>query len=250
VNIVRSTLIGTVVGAIPGTGGPIAAFLAYDQERRFTKHPEKLGKGDLGGVIAPETANNAVTGGAMIPLLGLGIPGDPATAVILGGLLIHGVQPGPLLFSTKPDLVASIYLMFGFAYITVTVILLLGVRGFVQALRIPPQYLALVILVMCVIGSFAIRNTMFDVGVMIVVGMIGYLLMKARIPITPVVLGLVLGPTLERELRTAMIMSEGHLSIFYTSAPSLLFLMLAVAMIAIHAASAWRNGHKAARQEV
>ena len=250
VNIVRSTLIGTVVGAIPGTGGPIAAFLAYDQERRFSKHPEKLGKGDLGGVIAPETANNAVTGGAMIPLLGLGIPGDPATAVILGGLLIHGVQPGPLLFSTKPDLVASIYLMFGFAYITVTVILLLGVRGFVQALRIPPQYLALVILVMCVIGSFAIRNTMFDVWVMIVVGMIGYLLMKARIPITPVVLGLVLGPTLERELRTAMIMSEGHLSIFYTSAPSLLFLILAVAMIAMHAASAWRSGHKANRQEV
>lgn len=248
-NIARSTVIGTVVGAIPGTGGPIAAFLAYDQERRFSRNPERLGKGDIGGVIAPETANNAVTGGAMIPLLGLGIPGDPATAVILGGLLIHGVQPGPLLFSTKPDLVAGIYVLFALSYVVVSAILLLGVRGFVKALNIPPQLLALVILVMCVIGSFAIRNTLFDVAAMIAIGCIGYLLMKARIPVTPVVLGLVLGPTLERELRTAMIMSEGSLSIFYTSVPSLLFLTLAIAIIAMHATSACTGGRNAKRRE-
>src|SRR5690606_37370641 len=146
-NILRSTLIGTVVGAIPGTNGAIAAFLAYDSEKRLSKHPERLGKGDIGGVIAPETANNALTGGAMIPLLGLGIPADPAMAIILGGLMIQGIAPGPLLLSTKPEVVFSIYVLFGMSYILVTVILLFGLRAFVRALLIPPQILALCILV-------------------------------------------------------------------------------------------------------
>ena len=133
-NLLRSSLIGTVIGAIPGTGGPIAAFLAYDQAKRFHKHPERMGKGegDLAGVIAPEAANHAVTGGAMIPLLGLGIPGDPATAIILGGLLIHGIQPGPLLFAEKPAVVANIYILFLFAYVVVVLLQLYGVRLFVQ----------------------------------------------------------------------------------------------------------------------
>jgi len=230
-NILRSTLIGTVVGAIPGTNGAIAAFLAYDQEKRLSKHPERLGKGDIGGVIAPETANNALTGGAMIPLLGLGIPADPAMAIILGGLMIQGITPGPLLLSSKPEVVMGIYILFGISYVLVTAILLVGLRAFVRALLIPPQIMALCILVMCVVGSFAIRNSIFDVGSMIVVGFIGYLLVKARIPVTPVVLGLVLGPTLERELRTALIMSEGDVSVFYSSVPSILFLALAALVI-------------------
>lgn len=248
-NILRSTIIGTVVGAIPGTNGAIAAFLAYDQEKRFSKHPERLGKGDIGGVIAPETANNALTGGAMIPLLGLGIPADPAVAIILGGLMIQGIAPGPLLLSSKPEVVFSIYILFGISYILVTAILLFGLRAFVRALLIPPQILALCILVMCVVGSFAIRNTLFDVGAMMVVGLVGYILMKVRIPVTPVVLGLILGPVLERESRTAMVMSEGDLSVFYTSVPSALFLGLAAFVIGLHAVSSWRGSHKPAGQE-
>lgn len=248
-NILRSTVIGTVVGAIPGTNGAIAAFLAYDQEKRFSKHPERLGKGDIGGVIAPETANNALTGGAMIPLLGLGIPADPAVAIILGGLMIQGIAPGPLLLSSKPEVVFSIYILFGISYILVTCILLFGLRAFVRALLIPPQIMALGILVMCVVGSFAIRNTLFDVGAMMVVGLIGYILMKVRIPVTPVVLGLILGPILERESRTAMVMSEGDLSIFYTSVPSVLFLGLAGLVIGLHAVSSWRGSQKPASQE-
>jgi len=232
--ILRSTLIGTVVGAIPGTNGAIVAFLAYDQEKRFSKNPERLGKGDIGGVIAPETANNALTGGAMIPLLGLGIPADPAMAIILGGLMIQGITPGPLLLSSKPEIVMGIYILFGISYVLVTAILLVGLRAFVRALLIPPQIMALCILVMCAVGSFAIRNSMFDVGSMIVIGFIGYLLFKARIPVTPVVLGLVLGPTLERELRTALIMSEGDVSVFYSSVPSILFLVLAALVIGGH----------------
>ena len=248
-NILRSTIIGTVVGAIPGTNGAIAAFLAYDQEKRFSKHPERLGKGDIGGVIAPETANNALTGGAMIPLLGLGIPADPAVAIILGGLMIQGIAPGPLLLSSKPEVVFSIYILFGISYILVTAILLFGLRAFVRALLIPPQILALCILVMCVVGSFAIRNTLFDVGVMMIIGLVGYILMKVRIPVTPIVLGLILGPVLERESRTAMVMSEDKLSIFYTSVPSVLFLGLAALVIGLHAVSSWRGSYKPASQE-
>lgn len=233
-NILRSGVLGTVIGAIPGTGGPIAAFLAYDQARRFSKTPKEFGKGNIDGVIAPETANNAVTGGAMIPLLGLGIPGDPATALILGGLLIHGVQPGPLLFMEKPDVVAGIYVLFLLAYVVVIALQLFGVRWFVKALSVPPHLLSIGILVMCVVGSFAIRNTLFDVATMMVIGFLGYVLIRVKIPVVPVLLGLVLGPTLERESRTALIMSEGDLSVFFTSLPSLVFLLLAVLIIGAH----------------
>src|SRR5690606_9841896 len=119
-NLLRSSVLGTVVGAIPGTSGTVAAFLAYAQEKRLSRDPERWGKGEMGGVVAPETANNAVTGGAMIPMLGLGIPGDPATALILGGLLVHGIQPGPLLFIEQPETVYSVYFFFGLSYVLVT----------------------------------------------------------------------------------------------------------------------------------
>jgi putative tricarboxylic transport membrane protein len=244
-NLLRSGLIGTVIGAIPGTGGPIAAFLAYDQAKRFHKHPERMGKGDLAGVIAPEAANHAVTGGAMIPLLGLGIPGDPATAIILGGLLIHGIQPGPLLFMEKPWVITNIYLLFLLAYVVAVLLQLYGIRLFVRALRVPPHLLALGILVMCAVGSFAIRNSLFDVVVMMVVGLAGYLLLRARIPVAPVLLGLVLGPTLERESRTALIMSEGHLSIFYSSLPALFFFGLTVLVLGAHVVGSLRARNRA-----
>ncbi|RAI34459.1 tripartite tricarboxylate transporter permease [Rhodoplanes serenus] len=230
-NFLRSAAIGTVVGAIPGTGGPIAAFLAYDQAKRWSGHPETFGKGEVSGVVAPEASNHAVTGGAMIPLIGLGIPGDPATAIILGGLLIHGIQPGPLLFMEKPDVISSIYLLFVLSYIITALIQLFGVRLFVKALRVPPHLMALGILVMCVIGSFAIRNSLFDVGVMSLVGFIAYWLIKGGIPVTPILLGLVLGPTLEREARTALIMSEGSPTVFVESYTALLFWGLALLIL-------------------
>lgn len=234
-NILRSSILGTLVGAVPGAHGPIAAFLAYSQEKRLAKHPERWGKGEMGGVIAPETANNAVTGGAMIPLLALGIPGDAAMAILLGGFLIHGIQPGPLFLTEHPQVIYSIYLLFGLAYIMVLFVQILGVRVFVQALKIPPQYLAVIIMVMCVTGAYAVRNTMFDVGVMIVIGFIGYVLQKCRIPLTPIVLALVLGPTMEREFRTAMIMSGDDPAILVNSAPSLVFFGLTALIIVSHA---------------
>lgn len=231
----RCAGIGTVIGAIPGTGGPIAAFLAYDHARRFAKDKSRFGKGAEEGVIAPECANNAVTGGALIPLLSLGIPGDPATAVILSGLLIHGLVPGPMLFVEHAAEIYTIYLAVLIANIAVVAIQLYGVRIFVKALIIPPHLLAVAILLMCVIGSYALRNSVFDVYTMAVIGLIGYLLLRVRIPLTPIVLGMVLGPTLEREFRTALILSEGRLDIFYTSPTAMLFFALSLLVVIMHA---------------
>lgn len=237
----RCTGLGTVIGAIPGTGGPIAAFIAYDHARRFSADRSRFGKGAEEGVIAPEAANNAVTGGTFIPLLSLGIPGDPATAVILSGLLIHGLFPGPTLFSEHPTEVYGIYLAIVASYVFILFIQLLGIRFFVKILLIPAHLLGVAVAVMCVIGSYAIRNSVFDVYTMAATGLMGYLLMRARIPITPVVLGLVLGPTLEKEFRTAMILSEGNYEIFYTSLPALFFFGLALLVLVLQLLSSMRE---------
>jgi putative tricarboxylic transport membrane protein len=235
--MMRCAGLGTGIGAIPGTGGPIAAFLAYDHARRFSKKPSRFGKGALEGVVAPETANNAVTGGTMIPLLSLGIPGDPATAIVLSGLLIHGLVPGPMLFVEHPVQIYAIYIAIVLAYIAVLVIQFFGIRMFVHVLRIPAHLLAVGIVVMCGIGAFAIRNSVFDVYTMGIVGLLGYIMLRAGIPTTPVILGLVLGPTLEREYRTAMILSEGKFDIFYTSPTALLFFGLAFLIVAMQGVS-------------
>jgi putative tricarboxylic transport membrane protein len=237
----RCAGLGTVIGAIPGTGGPIAAFIAYDHARRFSKDKSRFGNGAEEGVIAPETANNAVTGGTFIPLLSLGIPGDPATAVILSGLLIHGMFPGPMLFVEHPTEVYGVYLSIILAYIVILVVQLLGIRYFVKILLVPPHLLTVAIIVMCVIGAYAIRNSVFDVYTLAAVGLMGYLLMRARIPVTPVVLGLVLGPTLEKEYRTAIILSEGRYDIFYTSPVALLFFAMALLVIGLQIVSSMRE---------
>ncbi len=245
--MVRSSLIGTVIGAIPGASGPIGAFIAYDNARRFSKDKARFGKGIEEGVIAPETANNAVSGGTFIPLLSLGIPGDPATAVILSGLLIHGLFPGPMLFREHPTEIYGIYLAIILAYVVILVVQLFGLRLFVKILLVPPHILSVAVIVMCVIGSYAIRDSVFDVYTLAACGLMGYLLLRARIPVTPVVLGLVLGPTLESQYRTAIIMSEGHLSIFYTSPTAMFFFALALVVIVLQLWSNARNKAEAMR---
>ncbi|MEJ2374217.1 MAG: tripartite tricarboxylate transporter permease [Pseudolabrys sp.] len=244
----RCAGIGTVIGAIPGTGGPIAAFISYDHARRFSKDKARFGKGAEEGVIAPETANNAVTGGTFIPLLSLGIPGDPATAVILSGLLIHGLFPGPTLFSEHPTEVYGVYLSIILAYVVILFIQLVGIRFFVKILMVPPHLLTVAITVMCVIGAYAIRDSVFDVYTLAALGLMGYLLQRVNIPITPVVLGLVLGPILERNFRQAMILSEGHYDIFYKSPTAMAFFALAVIVVGLQAWGTMRAGARA-RQE-
>lgn len=236
----KCAALGTGIGAIPGTGGPIAAFIAYDHAGRTTKDKARFGKGSVEGVIAPETANNAVTGGAMIPLLSLGIPGDPATAVMLSGLLIHGLIPGPMLFVEHPVQIYAVYIAIIVAYLSVLAFQLFGIRFFVRTLSIPAHYLAVGILVMCAIGAFSIRNSVFDVYAMAIIGLMAYLLQRVRIPTTPIILGLVLGPTLEREFRTAMIMGEGKAEVFYTSTPAMIFFALALLVFAMQGLKSFR----------
>ena len=235
--MIRSALIGTGIGAIPGTGGAIASFLAYDNARRFSKKPETFGKGNIEGVIAPETANNAVTGGTLIPLLSLGIPGDPATAIVLAGLMIHGLVPGPALFMNHASEVYGIYIAVVLAYVWVLGLQLLGIRIFVHVLRVPRDILALVVLVLCAIGAYSIRNSAFDIYAMAIIGVSAYVLVAVRIPITPIILGMVLGPTLENEFRTAMMLSEGQADIFYTSPTVIVFFSLAALVIVFQSLS-------------
>jgi putative tricarboxylic transport membrane protein len=230
--MVRTSAIGTVLGAIPGTGGPIASFLAYDHARRFSRRPSDYGTGELGGVVAPEAANNAVMGGALIPMLSLGIPGDPATAIILGGLLIHGLQPGPMLFQTHLDVIYALYMTIVVSWAVILLVQVGGIRLFVRVLRIPAHLLAVCILVLCGLGAYAIRNSIFDVYVLAIFGIGGYVLQRLRIPLAPVVLGLVLGPTLEQQYRTALILSEGSHRIFIESPFALCFLALTALVVA------------------
>ncbi|WP_099867855.1 tripartite tricarboxylate transporter permease [Pararhizobium haloflavum] len=231
--MIRCAFLGTGIGAIPGTGGPIAAFLAYDHAKRFSKEPKTFGRGNIKGVIAPETANNAVTGGTMIPLLALGIPGDPATAIVLAGLQIHGIVPGPALFMTNQTEVYGIYISIVVAYVAILVMQLLGIRLFVHVLRVPPRLMAIVVIVLCGIGAFSVRNSIFDVYTMAIVGLLAYGLIKADIPATPIILGLVLGPILESEFRTAMNLSGGDFAIFYTSPTALVFFALALLIVGL-----------------
>ena len=240
--MVRSSGIGTIVGAIPGMGGPIASFLAYDHARRFSRRPQDYGKGEIGGVIAPEAANNAVMGGALIPVLSLGIPADPATAIILGALLVHGLQPGPALFQNSLDVVYALYITIVVSWIIILLIQLWGVRLFVRVLQVPPHVLAVCILVLCGIGAYAIRNSVFDVYLMAILGLIGYVLQRVRIPLAPIVLGLVLGPTLEQQYRTALILGEGSHAVFVQSPFAVCMLALVASVVMWQVWSLLRSG--------
>lgn len=244
VNLVRSSIIGIFIGMVPATGGAIASFLAYDQARRFSKHPEKFGEGIPDGVIASEAANNGVTGGALIPMLTLGIPGDSVTAVLLGGLIIHGLQPGPGLFKEHIDVVYGVFTTLLLANIFMTVIQFIGIRGFVKILSVPKHFLTPILLVLCFVGSYAINNSWFDVWVTLGLGLLGYLMTLAEFPMAPIVLGLVLGGRLETEIRRSLILSGGSWGIFVTRPISLALLLVSLAFVVVSHA-----GHRNRRRD-
>lgn len=229
--IVRGALIGTGVGAIPGTGGPIAAFLSYDVNKRLSKSKELWGSGAIEGVAAPEAGNNGITGGALIPLLTLGIPGDPGTAIMLGALLIHGLQPGPLLFQRNAEVVYGIFVALFLANILTLFVQWYGIRLFVKILKVPKTYLLPVIMTLTIIGAYAVRNNLFDVYVMATFGLLGCFLKKYKFPTTPVILAIVLGPTLETEFRRALIQADGNYMVFLQSPIALILIILTLAML-------------------
>jgi putative tricarboxylic transport membrane protein len=225
------SLTGAFLGILPGAGGPIAAFLSYDYSRKADPAPETFGTGRVAGVAAPESANNAVTGGALIPMMTLGIPGDPVTAILIGALMIHGLAPGPLLFMERGDFAYGIIFSFFWANIFNFLIALAGLRLLVKLLATPKALLMPTIAVLCVVGSYALRNNFFDVYVMLGFGLLGLALRWLDMPVVPLLLALVLGGQLEEHLRVALTASKGDVSIFFTSPISLAFLCLSVVSI-------------------
>jgi len=226
--MLRSGLIGTFIGAIPGTGADIAAFLSYSEAKRVSKNPEKFGTGCLEGIAAPESGNNGVTGGTLIPLLTLGIPGDAAAAVMLGAFLIQGIQPGPKLFVESSDLVYGLFAGLIVANLFMLVQGLCFIKYYAKILEVDTRILMPIILLLTVVGAYAINNTMFDVYVMLAFGVIGYLMNKAEIPVSPVILAMILGPMAEENFRRAVMLNDGSFSFLYDRPITVIFLILAI----------------------
>ncbi len=214
VNLIRSSLIGIAVGIIPGVGCSVGGFLSYDAAKRASKKPEEFGKGSPTGVIASETANNAVTGGTLIPLLTLGVPGNPVTAVLLGGIMIHGLRPGAELFTLNADIVYSFILSLFISNLLFVPVGLLMAKYCVKLIQIPRSVLAPAIMAMAVIGSYAIRGSMEDVWIMLFVGFCGFIMHFFGVPRAPMVLGLVLGTMAEGELSRSLAIVHGDVGVF------------------------------------
>jgi putative tricarboxylic transport membrane protein len=214
--ICRGSVIGFFVGVLPGAGATIASFMAYAAEKKCSRHPEKFGTGIIEGVAAPEGANNSAAGGAMVPLLTLGIPGSGTTAVLMGALLIHGMRPGPMLFSAHPQfvwgLIASMYI--GNLMLIIQNMPMIGL--WVRLLKVPYQILMPLIITISAVGVFATDGNIFDMWVMFVFGLIGYLMRKLEYPAAPMVLALVLGPMMEMALRQSLTLSYGNVAVFFT----------------------------------
>ena len=214
--ILSSSVIGTLVGILPGAGCSIASFISYDQAKRMSKHPEEFGNGSVEGVMASETSNNSVTGGSLVPMLTLGIPGDSTTAVMLGGLMIHGLRPGPLLFKDEPTIVYGIFIMLFLANIFMLVFQKFGIKLFVKILNVPKHVLTPLILIMCTIGAYGVSGNVFDVKVMFIFGIIGFIFEKMNFGVAPVVLGFILGGMVETNFRRAYFMYDQDLSVLMT----------------------------------
>ena len=223
-------VIGTVEGVTPGAGGTIAAFMAYSEAKRWSKHPEEFGKGSPEGVAAPEAANNVVTATALVPLLSLGIPGSNSAAILLGGFLIHGLQPGPMLFQKAPEIVWSLYGGLFFANIAMLLIGLVILSPCIWLVNRPKPYLMAIILALVMTGVYAMHQSIFEIGMVLAVGVLGYGMRLLKIPVLPLVLGLVLGSLVESNYRRSLLISSGEHSIFVTDPISLVLLLLAAAL--------------------
>ncbi len=216
VNVLRSGLIGTFIGILPGAGADIAAWIAYAVSKRSSKEPEKYGAGSIEAIVDAGTANNSCLAGDWVPALVFGIPGDSITAIVIGVLFMKGLRPGPMIFETQPDIVYAVYLSFILANLLMVPFGYLSIKASSQMLRVPRNILMPGILMFCIVGSFAINNSIFDVGMMMVMGVIGYFLEANDFPVAPVVLGIVLGPIVEKNFMMSMIKTDWDATQFFT----------------------------------
>ena len=221
-------LIGTMIGIIPGAGADIGAFVGYNVAQGMSKEPEKFGNGSIEGICGPEGGNNGVTGGALIPMLTLGVPGDAVTAIMIGALTIQGLTPGPMLFETNKVLVYTIFIGMFIANTLMCICGFAGIRVFSKVLSVPKVILTPIIFALCIIGSFAMKNSLFDVWVMLIAGVVGYFMSKAKVPTSPAILGLILGPMAEKNFRTALLKSGGDPTVFFSTVICWFFIILIV----------------------
>lgn len=231
VNFIRSALIGIGIGILPGIGGATSNIVAYSVAKQQSKYPEKFGTGIIDGIVATETANNASIGGALIPLLTLGIPGDTVTAMILGGLTLHGITPGPLLFKNSGVLVYGIFAAFIIATIMMLIVEFGGIRLFIQVLAVPKYILLPVVLVLCMVGTYGTNHSMFDVWTSLIFGFIGYFMAKHHFPQAPLILGFVLGTTIEENLIRGLMYSNNNFFVFFQSPIAALFMIASITMV-------------------
>jgi putative tricarboxylic transport membrane protein len=222
--------VGTVEGVTPGAGGTIAAFMAYSEARRWSRKPEEFGHGSPEGIAAPEAANNVVTATALVPLLSLGIPGSNSAAILLGGFLLHGLQPGPMLFAKAPEVVYGLYGGLLIANVAMLLIGLVILSPCIWLVNRPKPYLIAFVLALVMSGVYAIHQSVFDVFLVTGVGVFGCLMRWLRLPVLPLVLGLVLGYLVESNFRRSLVISDGDPTIFVTDKVSLALLVLAAAL--------------------
>ena len=240
-----TSFIGVLIGVLPAIGGSAANVMAYDQAKKFSKHPEKFGTGVPEGIIASEAANNSNVGGSLVTIMAFGIPGDAVTAVMLGALTIHGIQPGPLFMSQQPTLAYGIFAAYILAHFLMIAIMLVGVRWFLQVVTVPKAILFPVILVLCTVGAFALDNTMANVYVLLLFGLVGYAMVKAGLPLAPLILGVILGDQIEINLVRA-IMTDDNPWLFLTRPISGVLLLLSVLSVAF---ALWQH-HRMPRKEL
>lgn len=248
----RSGVIGTLVGALPGAGGEIAALLSYDAAKRTVKHPEiPFGQGAYEGVVAPEAANNAAIGGALIPMLTLGIPGDSVTAIFIGALAVHGIRAGPMLMTNSPELFPTLVMLLIVSNLFLLIFGMMGIRLFAKLVEIPRNILLPLIIVVSVIGSYSINNMTIDIFWTLLFGVIGYVMKFYEIPVSPMVLGLILGPTIEVNFRRAIISAgsiPGMVREIVTNPISLILLLIMGLMIASQMVNAKKQGRDTPEQ--
>jgi putative tricarboxylic transport membrane protein len=240
-NLIRSSVIGTWVGILPGVGASIGSVLAYTAAKNMSKTPQKFGHGSEEGIVASEAANNATVGGALIPLIAMGIPGSVIDAILIGALMIHSIQPGPTLFLTNADVVWAMIAACLVANILMFVLMTATVGYVSRLMYVPRTFLLPVIMVFCVVGTYALDNTMFDVWVMLAFGILGFMLERAKMPLGPFVIGFVLAPLAEAKLRSGLMMTAGSLEPMFTRPLPVLFLLTAVALLAWSLYGDWKR---------
>ena len=229
--LMKSSIIGSIIGVLPGTGAATAAFIAYAEARRSSPHADRFGTGEPDGIIAPESANNAVTGGALVPTLALGIPGDAVTAIMLSTLIIQGITPGVRLMVENPGIVYASFMSLIVINVLMLVIAFATIRAMALALKAPEAIVFTLVLFFCVVGSYGVRSSMFDVMTMFAAGILGTLFRYFAVPIAPMVIGLVLGPQMELSLRQGLVISNGQFSLFFTQHPLALGLFVVTALM-------------------